>query len=148
MSLKTRMLKKGLLALLFVFLMIALGVIAGRAQAGRASLMAGGTATADLPQRMASEPLESGPSQKATEIGRVFGFPITNSMLVTWIVALVLITFAQVTTRNMQPVPSGAQNFLDGKHDDVPAGNFYMKGGIEEIIISVQPLCSLCLCGG
>src|SRR5215510_12343502 len=52
-------------------------------------------------------------SQKAVEIGRVFGFPITNSMLVTWIVALGLIAFAQIATRRMQMVPTGAQNFLE-----------------------------------
>ena len=25
------------------------------------------------------------------------------------------------------------KEILEGKHDDVPEGNFYMKGGIEEI---------------
>src|SRR5213075_2819509 len=27
----------------------------------------------------------------------------------------------------------GFQEILDGKHDDVPEANFYMKGGIEEV---------------
>jgi F-type H+-transporting ATPase subunit beta len=27
----------------------------------------------------------------------------------------------------------GFREILEGKHDDVPEGNFYMKGGIEEI---------------
>jgi F-type H+-transporting ATPase subunit a len=40
-------------------------------------------------------------------------FPITNSMLVTWVVALAVIIFAQVATRNMKPVPEGAQNFWE-----------------------------------
>ena len=39
--------------------------------------------------------VEHGLSQKAVEIARPFGFPITNSMVVTWIVALGLIVFAQ-----------------------------------------------------
>jgi F-type H+-transporting ATPase subunit a len=60
-----------------------------------------------------SEPVEHGLSQKAVEIGRVFGFPVTNSMLVTWIVALGLILFAQLSTRRMTDVPGGAQNFLE-----------------------------------
>ena len=47
------------------------------------------------------------------EIGRVFGLPITNSMVVSWVVALGLIVFAQVATREMKQVPSGAQNFLE-----------------------------------
>ena len=34
-------------------------------------------------------------------------------MLVSWIVAVGLIAFAQLATRNMQQVPAGAQNFLE-----------------------------------
>ena len=51
--------------------------------------------------------------QKAVEIGSFFGFPITNSMVVTWIVALGLIVFAQLATRRMTQVPGAAQNFLE-----------------------------------
>ncbi len=54
-----------------------------------------------------------GLSQKAVEIARPFGFPITNSMVVTWIVAVGLIVFAQIATRSMKQVPDGAQNFLE-----------------------------------
>jgi F-type H+-transporting ATPase subunit a len=39
--------------------------------------------------------------------------PVTNSMIITWGVALGLIVFAQLATRNMKLVPSGAQNFLE-----------------------------------
>src|SRR2546430_6177852 len=41
------------------------------------------------------------------------GFGITNSMLVTWIVAAGIIIFAQIATRRIQPIPSGAQNFWE-----------------------------------
>jgi F-type H+-transporting ATPase subunit a len=58
-------------------------------------------------------PAEHGLSQKAVEIGTPFGFPITNSMVVTWIVALGLIVFAQLATRRMAEVPTGAQNLLE-----------------------------------
>ena len=54
-----------------------------------------------------------GLSAKAVEIGSVFGFPITNSMAVSWVVALGLIIFARIATRRMDQVPSGAQNFLE-----------------------------------
>lgn len=60
-----------------------------------------------------SSPEEHGLSQSAAEIARLFGFPITNSMVVSWIVALGLILFAQFATRNMHQVPEGAQNFLE-----------------------------------
>jgi len=51
--------------------------------------------------------------QSAVEIARPFGLPITNSMVVTWIVAIALIVFAHVATRNMKQVPEGSQNFLE-----------------------------------
>jgi F-type H+-transporting ATPase subunit a len=60
-----------------------------------------------------AEPVEHGLSQKALEIARPFGFPITNSMVVTWIVAVALIVFAQTATRRMSQVPGGAQNLLE-----------------------------------
>jgi F-type H+-transporting ATPase subunit a len=40
-------------------------------------------------------------------------FAITNSMLVTWIVAAGIIVLAQLATRDIKPVPSGAQNFWE-----------------------------------
>ena len=52
-------------------------------------------------------------SRSAIEIARPFGFPITNSMVVSWVVALGLIVFAQIATRNMKQVPDGAQNVLE-----------------------------------
>lgn len=58
-------------------------------------------------------PEAHGLSQQAVEIARPFGFPITNSMVVSWIVAIALIGFARRATRQMQRVPSGAQNFLE-----------------------------------
>jgi F-type H+-transporting ATPase subunit a len=61
----------------------------------------------------APEPEEHGLPQKAVEIARPLGFPITNSMVVTWIVAAGLIIFARVTTREMKQVPGGAQNLLE-----------------------------------
>src|SRR5262245_39465759 len=59
------------------------------------------------------------------DLFNIGGFRITNSMIATWIVAIALIAFAQIATRNIQPVPSGSQNrwewlveslynFLDG----------------------------------
>jgi F-type H+-transporting ATPase subunit a len=59
----------------------------------------------------AAEP--HGLSQGAVEIARPLGFPITNSMLVTWIVAIALIAFSQLATRRMQPIPTGLQNFVE-----------------------------------
>src|SRR5205823_15118240 len=57
--------------------------------------------------------MEHGLSQKAVEIATPFGFPITNSMVVTWIVAVGLIVFAQTATRTMKQVPDGPQNLLE-----------------------------------
>jgi F-type H+-transporting ATPase subunit a len=56
---------------------------------------------------------EHGLSEKAVEIARPLGFPITNSMVVTWIVAAGLLLFARAATRRMDQVPGGAQNLLE-----------------------------------
>ncbi len=53
------------------------------------------------PPAAPSEREEHGLPQKAVEIARPFGFPITNSMIVTWLVAVGLIVFAQASTRRM-----------------------------------------------
>src|SRR5918993_2993548 len=54
-----------------------------------------------------------GLSQSAVEIAAPFGFPITNSMIVMWIVAVALILFAQIATRHLAAVPGGAQNLFE-----------------------------------
>jgi F-type H+-transporting ATPase subunit a len=59
------------------------------------------------------EPVEHGLSQKAIDIARPLGLPVTNSMVVTWMVALGLIVLARVSTRRMTEVPRGAQNLLE-----------------------------------
>jgi len=50
---------------------------------------------------------------KPAELVHVGKFAITNSMLVTWIVAAGIIVFAQLATRKIKPIPSGAQNFWE-----------------------------------
>jgi len=40
-------------------------------------------------------------------------FSVTNSMIMTWVVALFIIVFAQFATRNIKAVPQGAQNFWE-----------------------------------
>jgi F-type H+-transporting ATPase subunit a len=56
---------------------------------------------------------EHGISQKAGVIGHLGPLPITNSMIVTWVVALGLIAFARVAMKSPKPVPDGAQNFWE-----------------------------------
>lgn len=78
-----------------------------------APLMGRSAVSAQTAEKVAESHAEKGVSPTATEIARVAGFPITNSMVVTWIVALGLIIFAQMATRNIQAVPSGLQNFCE-----------------------------------
>jgi F-type H+-transporting ATPase subunit a len=56
---------------------------------------------------------EEGLPARAVPVAHIGSLPITNSMIVTWIVALALIVFAQIATRNMKEIPSGAQNFWE-----------------------------------
>jgi F-type H+-transporting ATPase subunit a len=78
-----------------------------------AALMAPGAGLTIAAEAQSDPAPEHGLSQKAVEIARPFGFPVTNSMIVTWIVALGLIIFAQAATRQMKQVPDGAQNFFE-----------------------------------
>jgi F-type H+-transporting ATPase subunit a len=59
----------------------------------------------------ATEP-EHGLTQSAVKIDHWGGF-ITNSMVVSWIVAIGLIMFARVATLEMKNVPGKAQNLLE-----------------------------------
>jgi F-type H+-transporting ATPase subunit a len=59
------------------------------------------------------EPKEQGLTQEANVIARLFGLPITNSMVVTWITALGLIILARMATRHIESVPHGIQNFWE-----------------------------------
>jgi F-type H+-transporting ATPase subunit a len=59
------------------------------------------------------EPEEAGLTQEANVIVRLFGLPITNSMVVTWITALGLIILARIATRHIKPVPRGIQNLWE-----------------------------------
>jgi F-type H+-transporting ATPase subunit a len=53
------------------------------------------------------------PSLKAVPLFQIGEFSVTNSMLASWIVALVVILFAQFATRNIKTIPTGAQNFWE-----------------------------------
>jgi len=74
----------------------------------------------------ASGGAEHGLSAKAVEIARPFGFPLTNSMLVSWIVALGLIALAQAATRDMKQVPAGLQNFVE-----------WLVGGLHNFMVGI-----------
>jgi F-type H+-transporting ATPase subunit a len=50
---------------------------------------------------------------KAAPLIQIGKFAVTNSMLLTWIVAASIIVFAQIATRNLKPIPSGIQNFWE-----------------------------------
>jgi F-type H+-transporting ATPase subunit a len=60
-----------------------------------------------------AESAEKGLPPAAPNVFNIGPFPVTNSMLVTWIVALGVIVFAQYATRRMKDVPDGAQNFWE-----------------------------------
>ena len=51
---------------------------------------------------------------KPAELYHIGKFAITNSMLVTWIVAAGMIMFAQTATRKIEPVPRERKIFGNG----------------------------------
>jgi F-type H+-transporting ATPase subunit a len=52
--------------------------------------------------------------------------PVTNSMVVSWLVAALLILVARLATRRMTPVPGGLQNFVE-----------LVVGGLYEFLESI-----------
>jgi len=120
---------------LFVALFICLGADLVCAQSGAAQTLPPTSATEAAGHGNAEQ--RSGPTataeadehalpQKAVEIARPLGFPITNSMVVSWIVAVGLIVFARVATRDMKHVPGGAQNLLE-----------WLVGGLYDFLESI-----------
>jgi len=104
-------LKATVLRLLALFMFMVL--TAGSFLAATAAPKSAETTSAQESGTAAPEPQAHGLSAKPVEIARPFNFPITNSMLVSWMVAVGLIVFAQLATRKMKQVPTGAQNFLE-----------------------------------
>jgi F-type H+-transporting ATPase subunit a len=115
----TRNLRAGL-ALMFVAMFLGLTVGAKLGMGAQSGVPASNKVLAAAPSREQGGAAKSVPQQeehglspKAEEITRIFGFPITNSMIVSWVVALSVIIFAQAATRNMKQIPEGAQNLLE-----------------------------------
>ena len=117
---------------LFAALFICLGADLTCARSGVAQTgsTTSGTQAANAEQgsetAATAEAEEHGLPQKAVEIARPLGFPITNSMVVSWIVAVGLIIFARVATRDMKHVPGGAQNLLE-----------WLVGGLYDFLESI-----------
>src|SRR6266542_3899665 len=49
----------------------------------------------------------------AVDLVKIGPLTITNSMVVSWFVAVALIVFAQIAMRNVREIPAGAQNFWE-----------------------------------
>jgi len=99
--------------LLFVFISATLSAGLALLASTKSSVAAQEVPVQTADTGKSSEASHHGLSPKAVELARPFGFPITNSMVVSWIVAIALIVFAQFATRRMDSVPSGGQNFSE-----------------------------------
>jgi F-type H+-transporting ATPase subunit a len=56
---------------------------------------------------------------KAEELGTLFGFPITNSLLMTWVVMAILIVFAFFFGRSLKAVPGRLQAGIEWAFESV-----------------------------
>lgn len=52
-------------------------------------------------------------SLAAEKVIEVFGFPITNTLLMSWAAMAVLVVLSVIATRKIRAAPRGAQNFLE-----------------------------------
>lgn len=96
-----------------LLLLVLLGLPLAASAADAAVPGAAAHAVADAAHAAGEHGGHEGLPLKPVEIGHIGSFPITNSMVVTWIVALALIIFAQFATRKLKAVPDGAQNFWE-----------------------------------
>ena len=96
--------------------LLAVLLFVGAVAAGRSAEAPAGAAAGHA---VAAEVGAHANGQEAHEAGlpsgavRLKGSFISNSMIVTWLVALGLIVFARMAMRNIQQVPAGAQNFWE-----------------------------------
>ena len=68
----------------------------------------------NLPHNLKYIPHKMHPvSISAEKVFSIFGFPVMNSLLTTWLVMAVLISVAFLATRKMKSVPSGLQNAFE-----------------------------------
>ena len=101
--------------LLRTFLAAALffgATVFGRCADPAAAVDAAGDAVAQAAHGAEVEHSAEGLPAAAPRI-QVGPFSVTNSMIMTWIVALGVIIFAQVAMKNVKQVPDGAQNFWE-----------------------------------
>ena len=88
---------------------------------------------------LAAEPTEHETlSLKAAPLFQIGKFAVTNSMLASWIVALAVILFAQIATRNIKTVPTGAQNFWEWLVESLYnflEGDHRTRAGAENVLV-------------
>ena len=94
--------------ILVLLLLLALPLVASAA--GAAAPEAAGHAVADAAHGGGKSHGLSPDAPRIHIAGPIF---VTNSMITTWIVAILLIVFARIATRRLQAVPQGAQNFWE-----------------------------------
>lgn len=100
------------LKLLLSLLLLTVAVAATHA-AGAAAPAAADPAAIHATQATADHGAGGAHAGLPQDAPRLQGSFISNSMVVTWVVAVLLIIFARRAMKNVQPVPSGAQNFWE-----------------------------------
>ena len=86
--------------------------MAVRLHAQSASQPAGASPAASAVEHQAEEGVPA--AAETVGHGPIFGIPITNSMIATWIVAIVIIIIVRATTpKHIKEIPSGMQNVLE-----------------------------------
>lgn len=78
-------------------------------------------------------------SIKAEELFHIFGFPITNSLLVTWAVIVALVFVSYFVTRRLTRIPGKAQNIVE-TFFELLLGLFDGVTGDRELTKKIFPL--------
>jgi F-type H+-transporting ATPase subunit a len=106
----SRILKASLFARRFFPVLLAIALVLGSVLGAQASSEGGVSPAHPAGAEAHAEHVELTPDAPRFHIGPLL---VTNSMIVTWVVALGIILFARFATKQMREVPEGAQNFWE-----------------------------------
>lgn len=104
---------KRLIKIIFICaLVVAIFAMEVKAQPSSAPEKSAG-ATVTAPAKATPEGSKPLVSEAPPTLFHIGPLPVTNSMIYTWVVGVVIFAIVRTGTRNMKEVPSGVQNFLE-----------------------------------
>ncbi len=102
-----------------LFLALVLAGTIGRGWAAESQAAPAGAAVAAAEASAGAHAAHTGPavSPDAPTLFHIGPLPVTNSMVYTWVIAILILVAVRAGTRNLKEVPSGMQNLIEAAVD-------------------------------